>query len=275
MIDRRVSGQSQLDYLWTNFGEFAVSSTYSEHEIPTTKLVIDLVNAVKDNTLSQLQVVGSDLIGYNSESKEIFRIDIQEIITSGKAVTDFGRRYTTAKDVEAGNDLPVNTPVYYLRFSDGTEIIAKIDTYTGSETNTTVITIDDKGQIKSKVKLDNEDTVINLSESSKGIKADLKIDNDEDGIQLSKELEGLKARIILGNPDKVLKFRYLNLQEYLNLTEPNETTVYFIEGKSYFYFGEHKIGGSGSGSIDLSDYYTKSEVDAKISNITNLNWKNI
>lgn len=273
MIDRRVPGQSQLDYLWTNFGPYAVSNVVSDDNIPTTKFVTDLINTIQFDAISSLQVINGYLVGFNQSNEEVFRIDVTEITTNGKSITNFGKRYITEEDVNNGISLPLDSPVYYIRFSDGTELVSQIDTYQGFETDTAVITINDQGQISSNVKLDNEGTVVTLSASTKGIKADIKVVNNEGGIQLTKELEGLKAQIILSNPDKILKFKYLTQQSYSELTNVDETTVYFIEGKQYFYFGNHQIGGSGS--VDLSEYYTKAEVDNKLNSVTNIVWKDV
>ena len=44
----------------------------------------------------------------------------------------------------------------------------------------------------------------------------------------------------------------------------DDTTMYFIKGSKYFYFGLYKMGGT-SGSVELDDYYTKQEIDSKLS----------
>lgn len=271
MIDKRVKGQSQLDYLWTNFGSYAVSNISSDENIPTTKLVIDLMDSLKMQSLSQLQVVNSYLVGLNSSNEELFRLNITEIIDQGKTVTNFGRRYTNLEDIENGNSLPLNTPVYFIKFSDGSEFISKIDNYHGFETDTIVTTINSNGYIKSNIKLDNDNSVIKLSSSNYGLKADIDIDNDEDGIILSKELSGLKAKIILENPDKILKFKYIENSQYLSLPNIDDTTVYFIKNKDYFYFGQNKIGKT----IDLTNYYTKDEVNKQLKQVTNLTWNDL
>lgn len=261
MKDNRKPGQSQLDYLWTNFGEFSVSNTLEDGTIPTSELLRQISENISLSSLNSLKVIGSYLIGLNILGDEIFRLDISEITSNGKAIIEFGRRYITQEDLDNGNSLDINTPVYYIKFSDNTEFVSKIDQYTGCETNSVVITIDDNNVISSNLKLDNSDTIVQLSESVKGVHADLKIAQTSDSLQLTKELEGLKAKIILDNQGRLLNFKLYTLSDYLNLPQKDNTTVYFIQDKDYFYFGEYKIGG---GTTNLDNYYTKQEIDTNM-----------
>lgn len=258
MKDKRKPGQSQLDYLWTNFGPYQVSSIVGEEDsIPTTLLLETLVDSLKSESLNTLKVIGNDLVGTSITGNQIFAIDLNEIISGGKAITNFGRRYITQTDVENGSAYPADTPVYYLRFSDNTELVAKIDSYKGAESDNIVVTIDN-GSILASLKINNADSVVELRNTEKGLQANLKIADSDSSIQLTKELEGLKAKIILDNKGRNLNFKLLSLDDYLFLPNKDATTIYFIEDKKYFYFGEYKIG---EGSTNLDNYYTKDEID--------------
>lgn len=253
--DKRKPGQSQLDYLWSNYGQYSVSDVLEADTIPTSGLLQNLVDKLSSGTVESLKVVNGVLVGININNEQTFSLDISEITNNGRTITNFGRRYITSSDVDNGCSYPINTPVYYIKFSDDAEFIAQIDSYEGYETNSIVITINN-GQVSGKLKINNEDSVVTLEESKKGVKADLKISKAEEGeITLSKELDGLKAKINLDG-NRSLKFKMLPLNEYLYLTEKDETTVYFIEGKNYFYFGENLIG-----SVNLDEYFTKDEMN--------------
>lgn len=280
MKDRRRPGQSQLDYLWTNYGGYSVSSVLEENSIPTTELLQKLVNNLKQESLNSIKVVGDRLVGTNSDGEILFTIDIDDITTTGKSLTNFGKRYITNVDVENGCELPEESPVYFIRFSDNTELIAPIDQYCGIETNSVVVTID-SNQIYANVKINNQDSIVTLNETAQGLQADLKVSSDEDSIQLTKELEGLKAKILLDNAGRVLKFKLMSLDEYQNLPIKDTTTVYFLRNKKYFYFGEYLIG---EGASNLDDYYTKQEIDDNIATKqyvqdsladVGMNWKSV
>lgn len=280
MKDRRRPGQSQLDYLWTNYGGYSVSSVLEENSIPTTELLQKLVDNLKQESLNSIKVVGDRLVGTNSDGKILFTIDIDDITTTGKSLTNFGKRYITNVDVENGCEFPEESPVYFIRFSDNTELIAPIDQYCGIETNSVVVTID-SNQIYANVKINNQDSIVTLNETAQGLQADLKVSSDEDSIQLTKELEGLKAKILLDNAGRVLKFKLMSLDEYQNLPIKDTTTVYFLRNKKYFYFGEYLIG---EGASNLDDYYTKQEIDDNIATKqyvqdsladVGINWKSV
>lgn len=280
MKDRRRPGQSQLDYLWTNYGGYSVSSVLEENSIPTTELLQKLVDNLKQESLNSIKVVGDKLVGTNSDGEILFTIDIDDITTTGKSLTNFGKRYITNVDVENGCELPEESPVYFIRFSDNTELIAPIDQYCGIETNSVVVTID-SNQIYANVKINNQDSIVTLNETAQGLQADLKVSSDEDSIQLTKELEGLKAKILLDNAGRVLKFKLMSLDEYQNLPIKDTTTVYFLRNKKYFYFGEYLIG---EGASNLDDYYTKQEIDDNIATKqyvqdsladVGMNWKSV
>lgn len=195
---KREPKQSQLDYLWVNFGDYSVSSSIddnSQNTIPSTELVSLLLENIKNEALNSLQVIGSKLVGYSINKTEIFSIDISQLTNSGSSVVKFGKRYVTEDDIEI--QFPVGTPIYYIELSDGRQLAAEANEggviYSGAETNTIVVNISED-KIFANLKLDNEDSIINLSDSSKGLRADLKIDEDST-IKLSKSSKGLKAEM--------------------------------------------------------------------------------
>lgn len=199
---QREPKQSQLDYLWANFGKYSVQTSDSDKQIPTIGLVYELLEGIRNQAVHSLKIVGKYLIYYNINGNEICKIDISELQNgegssespvSGNTIESFGIRYITNTDVSNGCQFSEGTSVRYLRLSDGREFITGADGYSGIETNSVIVTIEGN-QISAKLKLDNEDTVIELSESGKGLKANLKID-DESLIKFTKGTKGLKAEM--------------------------------------------------------------------------------
>lgn len=255
----RQPGQSQLDYLWVNFGEHYVSDTLEEKGIPSSKLLQELVNNVANSAINNLRVVDDQLIGYNKEGGEVFSMNVSEI-SNEKLVVAFGKRYITQEDIDKGCVYSKGTPVYSLLFSDNSELVAKIDEYQGEITNSVAVDVNEHF-ISARLRVDNETSVVPIKETRNGVQADLNISPNVESIEFVKEFEGLKARILLDNEGKTLKFKYLTLTEYLEIEEPDPTTVYFLHGKKYFYFGRYLIGVT---EDSLVGYYTKQQIDNKL-----------
>lgn len=258
MKDKRVPGQSQLDYLWTTYGYYKVSDELEKESIPTTELLQKLTSNISNQSVSNIKVIGDKLIGFSVSGEELFYTDISEFTGNGKSISYFGKRYISQQDIDNGCLYALDSPVYFLRFSDGSELLAPIDQYQGQETSNIVVTINNN-LISANLKINNSDTIIPIINTDRGIQADIKLANNIESIQLTKDLEGLKARIILNNEGKSLNFKYITLETYKAIENPDLTTVYFIENKNYFYFGKYKIG-SGD-SLILDDYYTKDELN--------------
>lgn len=256
MNDRRLPGQSQLDYLWSNYGSYFVSDSLEEGSIPSSQLLQEITSNISDNAVNSLKVINGELVGSNIKGEQIFSIDISEFVTGGRSIVSFGKRYIADEDIANGCTYPKDTPVYSLRFSDDSELIAPIDQYQGVETNSIVVSIDNN-QVSSSLKINNSNSIVPIKETANGIQADLKISSKVESIQLTKELEGLKAKILLDNAGRTLKFKLLTQSDY-DVLDPDTTTIYFIEGQSYFYFGSYLIG---DGSTNLDNYYTKTEID--------------
>lgn len=189
---QRAPKQSQLDYLWVNFGNYSVSSNGESGTIPTYDLIADLLESIKNDALHELKVVGSKLIGYNLLNEEIFKVDISQLTSSGNSIIAFGKRYVEEGDSQI--QFEVGTLIYYIKLSDGTELATAIEgeVYTGSETNTIVVNVSDS-KIYANLKINNGDSVVTLNETSKGIQADLKLNEEDSLIKLTKSSKGLKA----------------------------------------------------------------------------------
>lgn len=151
---QRKPKQSQLDYLWTNFGE-----------------------------LSKLKKQGDRLIGFNESGEELFQLDFEGSSSgaSDSTIIDFGKRQNE----------------YYITLSDGTEFTAPSDLYEGSESNSFIISIEDN-VISGQLKLNNEDSLIILSETDNGLKADISEDLKE-GLTILEDLTELKNTVDSNN----------------------------------------------------------------------------
>lgn len=218
MKDRRIEGQSQLDYLWVTYGGLTVTNTKITEDLdstlPTYSLVKELINKSSGGTdISGLILDNSTNLLHikDSEGTDIGEpVDLSKYTAEGKSISDFGITSISQDDIDAGCSFPIGTICAFIQVGD-----LKYYTPTNNSSNSISSYIED-GILKSKLVIDNSGNV-QLSISSDGVKAELPI------INLNFNIE----------------FEYLESDP----TEPKDNTVYFIKNKPYFFFGNNKISG--------------------------------
>ena len=128
MKDKRQKGQSQLDYLWTNYGIYAVSDTVEDNTdeyIPSQKLLLTLLGEVEDKSVGSMSLDGETLVLTSTSGKEIQRVDASEMIPPSVTITDFGQKVVTQEDVSKGCPFPLHTTVYYITLNTGKSFYVK------------------------------------------------------------------------------------------------------------------------------------------------------
>lgn len=262
--DKRKPGQSQLDYLWANYGEFSVSSVPSEESdvILTQEAINSLLKEFKG--VSSVKVINQDnteILEVKTSEGDVFTYPLPSNIS----IQSFTKRQVTQADRNKGCEMPLGSWVYSILLSNGNEYLAPIDKYSGSISKSIIIDILEN-VIYAELKISNRPSIISLGVYDDGLSADLKISPEIGGVSFNKKENGLQGNIVLQNSDKFIKFSLLTQEEYSDLVEANlidTTTMYFIKGVKYFYFGLYKMGGA-SGSVELDDYYTRQEIDNKL-----------
>lgn len=264
MKGKRLPGQSQLDYLWVNYGDFSVSSTTSEDPdvILTQGAIKSLLKEFKG--ISSVKVItqdGAKILEVKTSDGEIFTYPLPSDIS----IQSFTKRQVTQADRNKGCELPIDSWVYAILLSNGNEYLAPIDKYIGKESKAIIVDILEN-TIYAELKISNRPSIISLGIYDDGLSSDLNISSEIGSVSFQKKSDGLQGNIVLQNSDKFIKFSLLTQEEYSTLVNENlvdNTTMYFIKGARFFYFGLYKMGGA-SGSIDLDDYYTKQEIDNKL-----------
>lgn len=264
MKDNRKPGQSQLDYLWVNYAEFSVSKEPTEN--PDQILTQGAINSILQefHGVSSVKVIeegDNKILEVKNSDGKVFTYPLPASIT----ITSFTKRQITQADRNKGCALPLNTWVYAILLSNGNEYIAPIDKYIGNSSEAIIVDVLENA-IYAELKISNRNSIVSLGIFDDGLSADLNISKDTEGISFEKKYDGLSANVVLQNSDKFIKFSLLTSKEYFNLVKEDqvdETTMYFIKGSKYFYFGLYKMGGA-SGSIDLDNYYTKQQIDNKL-----------
>lgn len=258
MIKQREKGQSQLDYLWVNFGNGreileAGSTTGNSNDIPSYGLVQELVDAIRNGAVGSVTKVDDNLIISDLDGNEINVINLKEFFSQNStSVEDFGRRLILEEDIKKGSPYRKYQPVYYIKLDNGVEYVTPITNYQGKSNK--LITTEVTGI---------EKTAINGTYIDYEIQSNLLFSNKIKGIVFHQEDDGLSGSIYLDGSTGGLKFSIMSQQDYdalENLVDNN--TLYFIIGKPYMYFRTVKIGSSET--LDLDD------LRKRVTNIENL-----
>lgn len=265
---------SQLDYLWTHYGDRTVSNTVStspsEEVILTEKALFDYIQNNVESISSLIYEEDPDdnsqmrLLGQSSNGSTLTIVKIPKEVH----ITGFVGRTATQEDVDNGFQYEVGSKVLAITLNDNTEFLVSLEELTiqGSESNTILTTVTDSGTINSTLKIneeDNESSVIRLKSNTSGLYADLAISTEDSGVNITKESNGIKASIPLGTTGNNVKFKILTSAEYANLSEVDSGTVYFISDKQYLYLGDIRYGFG-----DLSTDNPISKVDYDSDNAT-------
>lgn len=224
MRDNRKPGQSQLDYLWTTFGEFAVTTQNqkidNKYYLPTLELVKELLLEVSKDSANLITLKGNYLILYSNSGKELSRIDISELQKNSSSIVAFGSKQITQEDIDQGCTLTLNSKAYYITLSDGNTFWASQEILEGFRTKTISTEI-----------IDNK------------IVSQIVLDPTQGNVQLLTD-NGLKAILPINNLNVPIQFTYVTEESYQNLDYPEKGVVYFIANRDYLYFNGNKIGSS-------------------------------
>lgn len=215
MADRRKPGQSQLDYLWTTFKDYAVSGRIEDSPrdyIPTQALVDKLI---KNSSIELFKVVES--LPEEGEENKIY------LVQSG---TDYAAyAFVGSLPILIGNvggDLELQNKVDEL---EGKITDLEDNTITGQNAITTTST---NGDTIIKLKLDNTGNVV-LSQSNTGLKAQVPVD----GINSTDTVLTLTDRKL----STTLNFAYDEASKKIKLTGVGgviigeiDTTDFLIDG---------------------------------------------
>lgn len=172
-MDRRKSGQSQLDYLWVNFGDKFVTSDIKENDpdaIPSIQLLKDVSGI--SSSVSEITVEDGFLLAKNSNGEVISSVNTDEI--GGLSIVDFKRRTITQKDIDLGCSLQIGTSVISIKLSNGTEYLSEV--LDGGETPTTEVIVD-KNTIYTNVKISKLPGNVLISKNYDGLKANVDMDS--------------------------------------------------------------------------------------------------
>lgn len=251
--DNRPANMSQLDYLWTYFGDYSVSNIPSDNPAQTI-LTQEAVNNLIQESLTNYKGVVKfayrnhptnvnlvQLVGYDTDGKEITSVDMPKEVH----VANFGDHIVTSEDIDLGCPFEIGTNVILLEETNGTRYYFNVDKYRtnvkGSETDT-INTEVKEGVISSKLKVKKTSSVVSIHSDSSGIYTRINVDTSgSTGVALNKDNGQLSASIPFKGTNKVVRFEQCSLSAYLNST-PIDGTVYFLTDTPYIYLDGVRYG---------------------------------
>ena len=271
----RPSGMSQLDYLWINYGNCKVQNTPSsipqDDVILTEKALTNFINSAPGINSLQLRDHPNnpemyELVGYANDGSVLTSVQIPKVIS----IKSFTYRVITQEDINQGSPYSLNTPVLSLVLSSGIEFIADLSKLllVPSTTNT----IDHRiinNILQSDLKIDtvnNYLSPVQIKTNTNGIYTEIKLSSTSD-VQLFRDGDQIAGRIPLGKTGKYLKFESISYDEYLLLTSPNSSTIYFITNKPYIYLNNVRYGTDSNLSLDeIIDEISKAGFKIEVNN---------
>lgn len=240
-MDKREPKQSQLDYLWVNFGNSSIASEVTDdlESVPSLGLILELLAELKKSAVGAVERQGSYIIVKSLNNVEITRFDIKELqgVTS---ITNYQKTVVKEDDIQNGCEYDLYTPVYVITLDNGKKLFVPVEIYVGGENN-----------------------IIKNSVNNNVIYSEIKLSKNEDnGILLFQEQDGLSAQIVIDGEETGLTFTMLNTDgQYNRLKETKKNTIYFIKDRPYFYFNEVKIGSESEIEIKQIIKDVKAEFD--------------
>lgn len=235
-LDRK-PGESQLDWLWRNFGPEAVTSGSILEMVPELKVQLNSLTQQIQKSLDDLTIETNPSNKSEWVIKGIVQNGTEIPITFLKAnpLTNVSLEKNTDPN-DCCNKLGDWVIVFTLL--DGTKHTLNVEelnnVYTGEESRTVNLIIKNN-RIIAEVKTNNSDT-IEFSKSDAGLKADVRIKDQSNNVfKLIQTEDGLDTKVTLSSGES-FDISNISEAEYLILRETpeyKEGTIYFIYDKGY------------------------------------------
>lgn len=269
----RPSGMSQLDWLWTNYGDKKVSNevskTPSNEVILTEKGFIDYITS----EINKLDI-SMEVKAYEEDNNIVLEIISGKGVLLSKVsfqkgvyITKFDKKISTQEDVDKGISTKVGSLYFTLQDSIGQEYnidLSCLD-YIGQDTDSINIFVKDR-KIAGKLKINNPivDKSVDIKNTPDGIKAELIIDQESDSaITITKSDRGVSCHYKWNGNENEIKFKVMTIDEYLTLSKVDYGALYFITDLPCIYFRGIKYGSATS----LIGYVTEEILDDSLNDL--------
>ena len=242
-------GMSQLDYLWTNFGNYKVSegiqSPPDPNSLITEKTLVDAIKSETGSYITNLKLLDSGdklkLVGLSDSGEELtfVELDKENYLINAEVIR------STQEEIDNTICNELDIPLLVLTLKNGNKYYVNLDqfNYIGGETNSIKTTVLGK-KISAHLKIDNsiETPIVDVKITDNGLKVDLTIkDQSDKQLKLVKTDNGLDTSFTWDDGNNIL-FKCLTYDEYHSMSRHELGKIYFITDEMCIYLNEVRYG---------------------------------
>ena len=246
-------GMSQLDYLWTYFGNYEVADTYEEssdiNKIVSQQALNQCLAKYSEGVVTSMKLIPKpgtnnllQLIACNKDGSELSIVELpKEDHLSG---VEF--KLSTQVEIDKGACSELDEPLLIFTMNSGKEYYVLLNQfkYIGGESNSIKTTVVDN-KITAHLKLDKsvETPVVDVDITNNGLKIDLTINPDsaDNQLKLVRTRNGLDTTYTWEDGNNIL-FEVLNYNDYHTLSRIVPGKIYFIPDANCIYLNEIRYG---------------------------------
>lgn len=261
----RPQNMSQLDYLWTTYGSYEVSNKIdTENTIPTSTAIKEYISDIEAGiTELDTEKVPDNkikILGKTPDGEELTSILIDE----DTKILGFKRHTITQEDIDSGWGTAIGEEWILLETSIGNFKIPIEDLIIKGQESDTIINQAKDGKIVSSIKINNPiiNKSVTLKTTSDGLWADLILNPDtESKVLIIKSDKGVECKFNWLGTNIPVGFKVFNTFDEYQLETTESGVIYLVKDVKSIYFNGIKFS---SVDVDLTNYYTKEEVDELI-----------
>lgn len=242
-------GMSQLDYLWTNFGNYKVSEGIQTPPDPnsliTEKTLVDTIKSETGSYITNLKLLDAGdklkLVGLSDSGEELtfVELDKENYLINAEVIR------STQEEIDNTICNELDIPLLVLTLKNGNKYYVNLDqfNYIGGETNSIKTTVLGK-KISAHLKIDNtiETPIVDVKITDNGLKVDLTIkDQSDKQLKLVKTDNGLDTSFTWDDGNNIL-FKCLTYDEYHSMSRHDLGKIYFITDEMCIYLNEVRYG---------------------------------
>ena len=242
-------GMSQLDYRWTNFGNYKVSKGIQtppdSNSLITEKTLVDAIKSETGSYITNLKLLDAGdklkLVGLSDSGEELtfVELDKENYLINAEVIR------STQEEIDNTICNELDIPLLVLTLKNGNKYYVNLDqfNYIGGETNSIKTTVLGK-KISAHLKIDNsiETPIVDVKITDSGLKVDLTIkDQSDKQLKLVRTDNGLDTSFTWDDGNNIL-FKCLTYNEYHSMSRHDLGKIYFITDEMCIYLNEVRYG---------------------------------
>lgn len=250
MRNNRPNGMSQLDYLWTYFGQYQVSQGV-EGNLDPTKIVTETVLKEYLDKYTQGYIEDMKLVPKGQDKLELLGIanngETISIVEFDKENSLVNVQLIMSTQVEIDNNIcnELNVPLLVFTMKDGKKYYVSLSqfVYYGGETSSIKTSVVGT-KISAHLKLDKsiDQPIVDVNITDNGLKVDLTLaDQSNNQLKLVRTTKGLDTTYTWDDGNNIL-FQCLTYNQYHSLAQHVPGKIYFITDAMCIYLNEVRYG---------------------------------